>query len=175
MYLFVCGTQPNIVTLSINSSCSRTCSSSTRFGPSPPTMKFTCGYALHIAGIRWTSKSTPFRNTSLLMTTIVILPSSRRFVSVTVHARRKRAGISVGTKTLVSTALGITDIRCGGNLARNAVFSLLVCETHIACAIFFKLYLKSLFVNMAEASLHVRQNDIVIRIEHTCQHMSASN
>ena len=88
----------------------------------------------------------PFRNTSLLMMTIVILPSSG------VPIRLCLAGCSAGTKTLVSTAFGITDILWAGSLARNAVFSLLVCETQMACATFFRLYLNSLLVKMAEAS-----------------------
>ena len=37
----------------------------------------------------------------------------------------------LGVKTLVSTALGMTETCCGGMLARSTVFSLDVCDTHI--------------------------------------------
>ena len=88
------------------------------FGPSPPMMKWTLLYFLKIGGITSTSKSTPLRNVSRQMTTMLIL-----------FTGYLRPGLGVNFN--VSTELGITKILLGSTAALKVRLSLLALLTQM--------------------------------------------
>mmetsp|Transcript_4398 Transcript_4398/g.9892 ORF Transcript_4398/g.9892 Transcript_4398/m.9892 type:complete len:279 (+) Transcript_4398:3-839(+) len=113
-----CGTAPSSSILSCSRHLSRISSSSSFLGPSPPMMKCTFVTLAHTSGMTFTSRSTPFRYTSLLSSTMF-----------TVFCGLRREGS--GANLVVSTALGMAETRVGCTAARRTRFSLQVWDTQI--------------------------------------------